>query len=150
MLSVQPKQTSAGIMRFAGFGGSAHGCSMKCIDLLLRIAGQAVVFQQDAVLQGLVTPFNLSLRPGVTGRTAEGIHLPVFQPASQLAREVTGPVVAGQSQLVQDLGPIATRGFQRQVECFGRIARPHCDARLPGGDAATVIVQDHGQVTPSL
>ena len=38
------------------------------LDLGLKVAGQEVVFQQDAVLQGLVPAFNLALSLGMRAR----------------------------------------------------------------------------------
>jgi len=75
----------------------------ECVDLLLQVAGQVVVFQQDVVLQGLVPPLDLALSPGMTGCAADAIHLSVFQPTGQIAREVIGPVVAEQPRLVRNL-----------------------------------------------
>ena len=47
---------------------------------LLEIAGQVVVFQQDAVLQGLVPALDLALGLGMVGRTAHVIHAVVAEP----------------------------------------------------------------------
>ena len=44
------------------------------LDLLLEIAGQEVVFQQDAVLQGLVPAFDLALRLRMERRAADMAH----------------------------------------------------------------------------
>ncbi len=64
----------------------------KGIDLLPEIAGQIVVFQQDAVLQGLVPSLDLPLSLRVIRSTSNMIHLPVLQPIGQLAGDVAGPV----------------------------------------------------------
>ena len=45
-------------------------------DLGLKVAGQEVVFEQDAVLQGLVPAFDLSLGLRVQRGTAHMAHLP--------------------------------------------------------------------------
>ena len=42
----------------------------KGLDLGFEIAGQEVVFQQDAVLQSLMPPLDLALSLGVIRRTA--------------------------------------------------------------------------------
>lgn len=74
----------------------------KGVDLLPEIARQIVVFQQDAVLQGLVPTFDLALGLRVIRRTADMIHLLIFQPISQLAGDVARPVVAEQPRHMND------------------------------------------------
>ena len=74
----------------------------KCINLLSEIAGQVVILQQNAVLQGLVPALDLALGLRVIRCAADVIHLPISQPIGQLARYVTGPIVAEQARLVQD------------------------------------------------
>jgi hypothetical protein len=46
------------------------------LDLGLEVAGQEVVFQEDAVFQGLVLAFDLSLGLRVQRGTAHMAHLP--------------------------------------------------------------------------
>ena len=60
----------------------------KGVDLLPEITGQVVVFQQDAVLQGLVPALDLALGLWMVRGTADVIHLLVFEPISQFARDV--------------------------------------------------------------
>ena len=72
----------------------------KGVDLLPEIAGQIVVFQQDAVLEGLVPTLDLALGLGVIRSTANMIHLLIVQPICQLARDVAGPVIAEQPWFV--------------------------------------------------
>ena len=81
------------------------------VDLLPEIAGQIVVFQQDAVLQGLVPAFDLALGFRVIRRAARMIHLLIFQPIGQLSADVTGPVVAEQPWLVNDCRSVTTRSL---------------------------------------
>ena len=69
--------------------------------LPLEVTGQVVVFQQDAVLQGLVPPLNLALGLRVIRGAADVIHLLIFKPIGQLARDVTRPVVREQARFVQ-------------------------------------------------
>ena len=52
----------------------------KGIDLLPEIAGQVVVFQQDAVLERLVPPLDLALGLGVVWCSTNMIHALVIQP----------------------------------------------------------------------
>ena len=48
------------------------------IDLLPEITWQVIVFQQDAVLQGLVPTFDLALSLRVIWRTTDVIHVLTF------------------------------------------------------------------------
>ena len=57
-------------------------------NLRLEITGQEVVFQQDAVLEGLMPSLDLTLRLGVLGRAARVLHALTFEPFSQVARDV--------------------------------------------------------------
>ena len=50
----------------------------KGIGLFPEITGQIVVFQQDAVLQGLMPALNLSLGLWVIRGTANMVHLLIF------------------------------------------------------------------------
>jgi len=54
-------------------------------NLSFKIAGQEVVFQKDAVLQGLVPPFDLALGLRVIRRATRVFHAFVLQPFSQVA-----------------------------------------------------------------
>ena len=77
------------------------------IDLLPEIAGKIVVFQQNAVLQGLVPALDLALRLGMIRRTAGMLHAFVLQPFCQISRDVTGAIVAEEPWLVDDVNLIA-------------------------------------------
>ena len=59
------------------------------VNLLLEIARQIVIFQQDAVLEGLMPALKLALGLGVIRRASDMVHLLIFQPISQLARDIT-------------------------------------------------------------
>ena len=61
-------------------------------DLGFEVAGQEVVFQEDAVLQGLVPAFDLTLCLGMERRTADMAHV--------LRRDIAGPIIAEQPWLV--------------------------------------------------
>ncbi len=76
-------------------------------DLGFQIAGQEVVFQQDAVFEGLVPAFDLALRLRMEGRTAHMTHLLRLDIFGQLTRDVTGAIVTEQSGLVQHGGAVA-------------------------------------------
>ena len=60
----------------------------KGVDLLPEITWKIAVFQQDAVLQGLVPALDLALGLWMVRGTADVIHLLVFEPISQFARDV--------------------------------------------------------------
>ena len=49
-------------------------------DLVFEIARQVIVFQQDAVVQGLMPTFNLALRHRVIWCTAEVVDVFVIEP----------------------------------------------------------------------
>ena len=72
------------------------------VDLLPEMARQVVVFEKDAVLQGLMPTLDLSLGLRVIRCTTNVIHVLVLQPFGQLARDVTGAIVAEQTRLVQN------------------------------------------------
>src|SRR5262249_39903400 len=55
-------------------------------DLGFEIARQEVVFQQDAVLQGLVPALDLALSHRMIGRAAQMFDLPVGEPCGEIAQ----------------------------------------------------------------
>ncbi len=55
------------------------------VNLLREIARQIVVFQQDAVLEGLMPALDLALGLRMIWRATHVIHLLIFQPISQLS-----------------------------------------------------------------
>ena len=58
-------------------------------DLLLQIAWQVVVFQENAVLHGLVPAFDLALRLRMERSATNVLHLLLLHPFSQFTRDVT-------------------------------------------------------------
>ena len=58
------------------------------VDLPFEIAGQIIVVEQDAVLQGLVPALDLSLGLGMIRRAAHMLHALVLEPLGQIARDV--------------------------------------------------------------
>ena len=72
----------------------------------LKFALQIVVFQKDAVLEGLVPALDLALRLGMIGRTADVIHAVVAEVFGQIGCDVTGAVIAEQPRLVQNGGAV--------------------------------------------
>ena len=68
------------------------------LDLGLEVAGQEVVFQQDAVLQGLVPALDLALRLRMQRGATDVTHLLGLDVLGEFARDVTGGrcrIVAG-------------------------------------------------------
>ena len=55
-------------------------------DLLLQIAWQVVVFQENSVLHGLVPAFDLTLRLRMERSTTNVLHLLLLHPFSQFTR----------------------------------------------------------------
>lgn len=56
----------------------------KAADGLLECAGQVVILEQDAVLQGLVLSLDLALGLRVVRGTADMIHALLFEPGGQI------------------------------------------------------------------
>ena len=57
-------------------------------DLGFEVTRREVVFQQNAVLQGLMTALDLALGLRVIGRATAVLHILVLQPFRQLPRDV--------------------------------------------------------------
>ena len=120
------------------------------VDLLSEIAGQVVILQQDAVLEGLVPALDLALGLGVIRGATDVIHLPIFQPICQLTRDVTRPVVTKQPRLVQ-IGTCRAGG-QSLSDCengdgCGYVQyrhRPRCSA------VRSLVDQSAGQKVPNV
>jgi hypothetical protein len=65
----------------------------ECFDLYLKVCWKEVVFQQDAVLQRLMPPLNLTLSLWMVWRAPDVPHFFITQPFSEFTRDVAGPVV---------------------------------------------------------
>ena len=78
------------------------------LDLRLEVAGQIVVFQQDAVFEGLVLALDLSLGLRMVGCPADMGHALHVEPFGKFAGDVTRAVVAEQPRSVADMGLVAT------------------------------------------
>jgi hypothetical protein len=121
----------------------------KALDFGFQVAGQEIVFQQDAVLQGLVPTLDLALGLGVVWRAADVVHALVFQPFGQITGDIRRAIVAEQAGLVGDRDLITARGFQRQGQGVGDVLGPYGRAQLPGDDIAGIVVQNGRQVEPA-
>ena len=63
-------------------------------NLSFKITGQKVVFQQNAVLQGLMPTFDFGLSLEVVRCASRMLHALALQSLSQFSRDVAGNVVA--------------------------------------------------------
>ena len=86
-------------------------------DLSFKITGQEVIFQKNAVLQGLMPALDLALGLRMIGCAAGMLHAFALQPFSQIPRDVTGAIVAEQTWFVDNMNLVAARGLQSQIEC---------------------------------
>ena len=75
-------------------------------DVLFKVSGKIVVFEQDPVLQRLMPSLDLALGLRMIGSTTNVIDLLGVQPVSEFCRDVAGPIVTQQSWLVSHPGPI--------------------------------------------
>lgn len=83
-------------------------------------------------------------------RTAHMIHFVFLQPISQITREIAWSVIAEQTRLVSNNRPVTARRRLRQFEGIRHIFSAHRRAQFPWDDIAAVIVQDRGQIIPTL
>lgn len=65
----------------------------EAFDLGFQVAGEEVVFQQDAVFQRLMPTFDFSLGLGMIWRTPNMGHAIVFRPIRQVTRDVAGAII---------------------------------------------------------
>ena len=118
-------------------------------DLLLEIAGQEVVFQQDAVFQGLVPALDLALRLRVERRAANVAHGVRLDVIGKLVGNVAGPVIAQQPWAMPNIGRQAARGCQGHIQHVSDVLGPHRAAQPPGDDVAGVIVEHGREIHPA-
>ena len=62
-------------------------------DLGFEIAREEVVFQQDAVLEGLMPAFDFALGHRMIGRAAKVFDIAVVEPFGEVAGDIAGTVV---------------------------------------------------------
>ena len=75
--------------------------------MAFEVAGQEVVFEENAVLEGLVPAFDLALGLGMQRGAAHMAHVLGLDPLRQFSGDVAGAIVAEQARLVPDVGLIA-------------------------------------------
>ena len=127
------------------------------LDLSLKVAGQEVVFQEDAVLHGLVPALDLALGLGMHRSAADMAHLVGLDVFGEVAGDVAGApfgeaqdrVVAEQPGLVQHSGAVTAGRCESKVQCIGDVLGPHVGAQLPGDDVTREVVEHGRQVHPA-
>ena len=77
------------------------------LDLLLKITGQEVVLQQDAILQGLMPALDLALSLRMERRTAHVAHPVGLDVFGQFACDVARAIITEQARPVQHVGMVA-------------------------------------------
>ena len=76
-------------------------------DVGFEIARQVVVFEQNAVLQGLMPALDLALGLGMMRHTANVIHAFVVEPFGEIGGDVAGTVITQQARFANDAGLVA-------------------------------------------
>src|ERR1043165_9340119 len=84
-------------------------------DLGFEVAREEVVFQQDAVFEGLVPTLDLALGHWMIGRTAQMFDVASTEPPGEIARDITGPVVRQEPRPLRGLGLIQPRGLKGKL-----------------------------------
>ena len=72
----------------------------EAADPGLKVAGQEVVLEQDAVLHRLMPALDLALRHRVIGRSAHVFGVLLVEPRAQVARDVARSVIRQQPRPV--------------------------------------------------
>jgi hypothetical protein len=76
-------------------------------DLGLKVSGQKLILQRDAILEGLVPMLDLALGLGMARSAAHMAHAPGLDIFGQFARDVARAIVRQQPWLVPDVGLVA-------------------------------------------
>jgi len=105
-------------------------------DPRLQLTGQVGVFEQDVVLERLVSALDLALRLRMVWRTVEVGHAPAAEPVGQVTGDVARPVVGEQAWPLPHPPLIEPSCTQRQVKRGGDVSGLHRGAQLPGDDVA--------------
>ena len=77
-------------------------------DLSLQVAGQEVIFQEDAVFKGLMPTLDLALGLGMHGGAPDMAHALGLDIVRQLPRDVAGAIVAEQPRFLAHMDLIAS------------------------------------------
>ena len=110
-------------------------------DLGLQIAGQEVIFQQDAVLEGLVPTLDLALGHRMIGRATQALDVAGAEPLGEVTRDIAGTVV-GQEAGGRSAGSAWSSPLACGAESSGAVTvlGLHLGAQLPGDDVAGNVV----------
>src|SRR5262249_592290 len=81
-------------------------------NLSFEITGQKVIFQQDAVLEGLMPALDFALGHRMIGRPAKVFDIWVVEPLGRVARNVAGAIGGQQPGSIGWLGVIKAGGPQ--------------------------------------
>jgi hypothetical protein len=119
------------------------------IDLRFEVTGQEVVFQQDAVLQGLVPSLDLALGLGVVWRAADMVHALVRPAIRPVHRRCNWTIVRQQPRLVHHRGLSQPEACRASSSVSVTSSAFIVGAELPGDDVAAVIVEDGRQIEPA-
>ena len=106
-------------------------------NLGFEITGQEVVFQQNAVLQGLMPPRHAS------------VSSPCFAAIPPDPQSIAGTIITEQTRLVNNVNLVATGRLKGQVQGVGHILSPHVGAEFPCDDVTVVIVHDRAEIEPT-
>src|SRR5215813_3134046 len=85
-------------------------------NLSFEIAGQEVIFQQDAVFEGLMPALNFALGHRMIGRAAKVFDIAVVEPFDEVTGDVAGTVGRQKPWSVAWLGLIKVAGPQCRLE----------------------------------
>jgi hypothetical protein len=118
-------------------------------DVCCAIAGQDVIFQQDAVFERLVPTFYFALSLWMIRRAARMRHALAFQIVGQISRDIARTVVRQQTGTMNDLCLIEPCLFQRLVQRVLNVLCGHAGAEFPSDDLATVVIQDRAEIEPT-
>ena len=110
-------------------------------NLSFEIARQKVIFQQDAVFEGLMPALDFALGHRMIRRAAKVFDIAVVEPFGQVARDIAGTIVGQQPWAIGWLGLIKAAGPQCQVEGVGNIFRTHAGAQFPRHNVAREVVE---------
>ena len=84
----------------------------EAADVGFEIAWQVVVFEQDAVLQGLMPALDLALGLRMVRCSSDVAHAVVVEPFREIGRDVARSVVAQRARFVDDAHLLTGRKIQ--------------------------------------
>ena len=121
----------------------------KLDDLPLQLFGRIVVLQVHHMLHQAVVAFDLVLGHRVVVCAVGVFNMPAVQVILQILGKVTGSVVGKQAGTQKHIHPIHPCFPYSDLQGLLYIRRVHAGCKLPGQNAAGVIIQDRGEVVPT-